>query len=95
MSKTELKPCQNAKKRVGTYSEETSKKRIFDSSLWHFEHISLVRSPIDAIQDVQESQQTGLQLCCFEFHLKMDTRDLTHSLNHEGRHATPLVGLLG
>ena len=38
------------------FRKKTSKRRIFDSFArpWCFEHISLVRTPIDAIQDVPE-----------------------------------------
>ena len=39
------------------FQKKTSKIMIFDcfARLWRFEHISLVRTPIDAIQDVPES----------------------------------------
>ena len=51
------------------FRKKTSKRSIFDCfvRLWHFGHISLVRTSIDAIQDVPEIQQTGLQLCSFEY----------------------------
>ena len=76
------------KKESKHFQKKTSKRRIFDrfARLWRFGHISLVRTPIDAIQDVTEIQQTGLQLCSFEYQLKMDTHDLARDLSRgEGR----------
>ena len=65
------------------FRKKTSKKRIFDNfaRLWRLEHISLVRTPIDAIQDVPESQQTGLKLCSFKFSLKMDPCDIARDID--------------
>ena len=40
----------------------------------------MLQTPIDKIQDVPESQQTGLQLCSFDFQLKMDTYDLARGV---------------
>ena len=65
------------------FRKKTSKRRIFESFArpWRFEHISLIRTLIDAIRDVPEIQQTGLQLCSFEFRLKMDTHGLPCGLS--------------
>jgi hypothetical protein len=68
------------------FRKKTSKRSIFDcfARLWRFGHISLVRTPIDAIQDVPESQQTGLQLCSFEYLRKTTRATSTRDLRSRG-----------
>ena len=67
------------------FRKKTSKRKFFDcfARLWRFEHISLVRTPIYAIQDVPERKQTGLQLCSFEYQLKV-TRATSHTTESRG-----------
>ena len=67
-----------------TIGRKRAKESFFDcfARLWRFGHISLVRTPIDAIQDVPESQQTGLQLCGFQYQLKMTSRGTHDSTAH-------------